>query len=63
MYKSNEQVKCPYCNHELLEYGVADFTEDMIYYPWECKNCGGTGEEWYDLIFAGHNDDKGNIIE
>lgn len=62
-YLSNEQGKCPYCNHEDLEYGAAEFEGDMLYYPWTCEHCGRTGEEWYDLNFVGHNDDEGNIIE
>lgn len=63
-YKSNEQGKCPYCNSLELEYGVAEFQHDeLVFYPWKCKHCGRTGEEWYELNFIGHNDDEGNIIE
>lgn len=62
-YKSNEQGRCPYCDSEALEYHEAEFSDDMIYYPWECEQCHRTGEEWYKLNFIGHNDDKGNIIE
>ena len=64
MYKSNKQGQCPYCNSNKLEYGVIERQEDgLAYYPWTCKNCGHSGEEWYELKFIGHNDEDGQEIE
>jgi predicted nucleic-acid-binding Zn-ribbon protein len=51
----NEVGKCPFCGSDDLDYDCMEPTEDMIYYPWTCKNCGHKGEEWYDISFAGHN--------
>ena len=61
----NQQGYCPRCNSLNLDYGTADFLDTMVYFPWECKDCGLHGEEWYSLDFAGHNvfDEEGNSIE
>lgn len=53
--KSNEMGTCPMCNGCNLDYGCADFVEDMVYYPWTCADCRAEGEEWYKLDFVGHN--------
>lgn len=52
---TNEQGTCPNCQSLELDYGVAEFEDNMIYYPWECTQCNLKGEEWYSLEFAGHN--------
>ena len=53
--KSNSEGVCPMCNGTNLIYGSIEMEGNMIYYPWECEDCSQSGEEWYDLIFAGHN--------
>ena len=51
----DEQGVCPFCHKSNLAYGTAEFEDDMLMFPWECNNCGKTGEEWYDLKFIGHD--------
>lgn len=47
---------CPICGCKELEYDSVQLNGDMLYYPWTCcANAEHTGEEWYNLIFAGHN--------
>lgn len=52
---TNEQGLCPKCKSGNLNYGVAEFEGDMLYYPYTCDDCGQQGEEWYSLEFSGHN--------
>lgn len=47
----NIQGQCPCCGGNDLDYGVAEFTDDCIYYPWTCEDCGATGTEFYSLNF------------
>lgn len=51
----DEQGVCPFCYKVALEYGVAEFEDDMLMFPWKCSHCNKEGEEWYDLKFAGHD--------
>lgn len=51
----NEAGKCPFCGSDDLDYGAMEPEDDMIYYPWTCKDCGKHGEEWYTMTFEGHN--------
>ena len=64
-FKSNEMGRCPFCNDYNLEYGSVEFDSNMQYFPWKCKSCGRTGEEWYTMEFSGHNiiNDNGENIE
>lgn len=55
--KSNWQGKCCVCNSDSIDYGVVVFTDGQCYFPWTCKQCGQTGEEWFDMQFIGHNID------
>lgn len=41
----DEQGVCPFCHKSNLAYGTAEFEDDMLMFPWECNNCGKTGEE------------------
>lgn len=63
--KSNTVNVCPFCNGENLSYGTIELHGEMMYYPWKCEDCSHEGEEWYDVIFAGHNviDEDGVSIE
>ena len=46
---------CPFCGSDYLDYGGMEPEDNnMVYYPWTCKNCGLQGEEWYTLEFSGH---------
>lgn len=54
---------CPKCGSERLEYGACEHTGmGQLYYPVECKECGYTGKQWYNLEFSGFTDDEGNDI-
>lgn len=53
--KSNKQGHCPHCDSNNLEYGALEFEREMFYFPFECKECGQIGEEWYYMEFSGHN--------
>lgn len=62
----NYEGQCPFCGSCDLNYGTIELEGDMMYYPWKCEHCGHEGEEWYNLIFAGHNvvvDDIGTTME
>lgn len=62
---TNKQGYCPKCGGYNLNYCSAEFTDSMLYFPYECDDCGQVGEEWYSMEFAGHNiyDKNGEIIE
>lgn len=63
---TNNQGECPKCGLDGdFEYGKCELVEDMCYFPWECKNCGLQGEEYYRLEFSGHNvfTKDGDVIE
>ena len=47
-----EEGQCPKCGNYDLDYGAVKFSDDAIYYPWTCEDCGATGKEWYDLEFS-----------
>lgn len=47
-----EEGQCPKCGNYNLDYGVVEFSDNAIYYPWTCEDCGATGKEWYDLEFS-----------
>ena len=54
--------KCPKCGSEKLKYGICEHTGmGQLYYPVDCE-CGFTGKQWYDVVFSGFTDDKGNDI-
>ena len=52
---SNQAGVCPYCNSEDIEYGVAKFEPNFIYYPCTCGQCKRYFEEWNELSFSGNN--------
>ena len=54
-YVSNTQGECPVCGEKNLDYGAAEFEDEMMYFPWTCGSCSAQGEEWYSMEFAGHN--------
>ena len=51
----NEQGKCPKCRGYNLDYQPVDFEDTMCNFRYKCEDCGQEGEEWYNLVFAGHN--------
>lgn len=51
----NKQGVCPKCHGLNLDYQAIQYTDSMCYYPYKCEDCGQEGEEWYNLVFAGHN--------
>jgi predicted nucleic-acid-binding Zn-ribbon protein len=55
--------KCPKCGSGSLKYQSCEHEDMSIRYPFECKNCGFIGNEWYDLEFSGFTDDEGNECE
>lgn len=63
--KSNKQGVCPLCNSQNLDYGTINLEGELCNFKWKCLNCGGEGEEWYEMTFAGHNvkDENGDLWE
>ena len=57
MRKYAEEGVCPKCGSNDLDYGAIEISGNSVYYPWTCEHCGCVGEEYYDLMFAGHNVD------
>jgi len=53
--KKIEQGVCPYCGSMDINYDAIELKDEMLYYPAHCCDCGRSFEEWYDLVFAGHN--------
>lgn len=60
---SNEAGVCPYCNSEDIDYDVAKFEPNFIYYPCTCNKCKRYFEEWNELNFSGHNVGSSGEIE
>lgn len=52
---TNEQGYCPKCHSYNLDYQPVDFEDTMCSFRYKCEDCGQEGEEWYNLVFAGHN--------
>lgn len=61
----NEQGYCPKCHTLNLDYQPIEYVDGMCYYPYKCEECGQEGEEWYSMVFAGHNviTEDGDVIE
>lgn len=53
--KKIEQGTCPYCGGTDIDYDVAEFEDDYIFYRATCSECKRSFEEWYKLEFVGHN--------
>jgi predicted nucleic-acid-binding Zn-ribbon protein len=49
---------CPKCGQVELVYGSGQWEDGNYAYECSCSECGYTGQEMYDLIFAGHTDDN-----
>lgn len=56
-----EQGVCPKCRSKNIEYGAAEFEDDLLYYPGKCNECGYEFEEWYALEFIGQNIEGGKV--
>jgi hypothetical protein len=52
---SQEQGKCPVCGSNELDYSSIKIDTGQIAYPWTCKSCQSSGDEWYELQFIEHN--------
>jgi hypothetical protein len=52
---TNEQGECPKCHGKDLNYGTAEFEDNVVYFPWVCPECKIEGSEWYRMEFIGHN--------
>lgn len=57
-----EQGSCPCCQSDNLAYSAVEHSEDNLYYPWECQDCGSNGKEWYSVEFTGHNVKENNNV-
>ena len=57
--KKQEQGKCPVCGTDNLEYGSADFEDNVIMYPVTCLECSARFDECYSMNFIEHE----NIVE
>lgn len=51
-----EQGVCPNCGSDALDYGAMELgiCGDTIYYPYDCEDCGVSGNEHYSLDFIDH---------
>ena len=58
-FVKDEVGVCPICGSGNLEYGSLSQEDESIYYDWECKSCGASGQEWCDVVFSTH----GNVIK
>ena len=52
MATTNIVGKCPACWSEYITYGDAVFTDEAVYYPVVCDECGAESKEWYKLVFV-----------
>ncbi len=50
--KGYEVGKCPICGSIDLEYEACEHETGFLYYPVECKKCGATGKEFYNINFT-----------
>lgn len=58
--ESNKKTKeghCPKCYSQNISYGCLDVSDNLVYYPTECKDCGHEDKEYYSLTFVGHSTD------
>ena len=53
---AQHQGVCPICNSVNLDYACAEISDDSIYYPASCIECGAEFKEYYTLTFGGHYD-------
>ncbi len=43
---------CGCCGSDQLSYGALEIGDgNMVYYPFECEECGAQGKEWYELSY------------
>lgn len=61
----NEMGVCPNCKEKSLNYGSIELEGESTYFPYQCKECGLEGEEWYSMEFTGHTiyDEDGECVE
>lgn len=60
-----KQGNCPRCNSNDLSYEtIVDsmMSEQAVYYPFTCINCGFKGKECYNLHFTQFTDEDDNPI-
>ncbi len=53
---------CPKCGKTELCYGIAEFVDSGVKYPFTCEACDYQGLELYKLVFDAYTDSKGNDI-
>jgi hypothetical protein len=58
----SEQGRCPKCQKQNLDYGAQDLQDDSIIYPYECRDCGFLGKEWFELSFQFHSGNDGQDV-
>jgi len=57
-----DQGFCPVCNGSRLKYETSNISGEMLYYDYECEDCGFRGIEWYYLVFGNHSAQDGKEI-
>ena len=45
------QGQCAACYSENIEYDSFQYEGDYGFYPYECKECGSEGREFFDLVY------------
>ena len=53
-FKKNAKGVCPMCGSYNLNWGDSDINDNYLGYEYECEDCGAQGQEWYRLVFDGH---------
>ena len=52
MISSNEVGACAKCGSSNISYLTMELDCDQLCYPYECNDCGDTGNEWYNLEYV-----------
>jgi len=47
-----ECAKCPFCEHDDIEYGERYILDLALIYPFTCPECGFVGREVYSIEFS-----------
>ena len=51
---TNQEGECPLCQSENLDFNGNEIDDLCVNNRWDCKNCGASGIESYDMEFVGH---------
>tara|TARA_Y100001973_G_scaffold52009_1_gene77098 strand:- start:259 stop:453 length:195 start_codon:yes stop_codon:yes gene_type:complete len=46
------QGACVLCNSDNLDYGRMKIDGEILWYEYDCNDCGNSGEEHYDVRYS-----------